>query len=258
MPDPFSQAFIAVIDDPRFAVAIAISILSGIVRGFSGFGSALIYVPLMSAIYEPRIAATTFLLIDFPTGLVFTLGVWRKAHWRDVLPLGATAIFAAQFGTMILRYTDPITLRWAISAAVAIVVIVLASGWRYHGRPILIVTIFVGLLAGLIGGAAQMSGPPVILYWLGSMHESAVVRANLITYFMLFATGSMAIYLINGLITVNVLALALILAPLHITSMWAGSKFFHFASEKVYRRIAYVIIALSAIAAMPVIDKLIR
>ncbi len=255
---PDSAVFVSAISDPRFALAVAITILSGMVRGFSGFGSALVYVPLMSAVYEPRIAAATFLLIDFPAGLIFTLGVWRKAHWRDVLPLAAAAIFAAQFGTMILRYADPTALRWAISAIVATLVIVLASGWRYHGRPILIVTICVGLLAGLIGGAAQMSGPPVILYWLGSMHESAVVRANLIAYFTLFSAGSIAIYILNGLITAAVLALAIVLAPLHIAAMWAGGKFFRFASEKTYRRIAYAIIAISAAAAMPVIDTLIR
>lgn len=255
---PDSATFAAAIADPRFVMAVAIAILSGLVRGFSGFGSALIYVPLMSTVYEPRIAAATFLLIDFPTGLIFTAGVWRKAHWRDVLPLAAAAIFAAQFGTMILRYADPTALRWAISAIVAIVVIVLASGWRYHGRPVLIVTLCVGLLAGLIGGAVQMSGPPVILYWLGSMHETAVVRANLISYFTLFSAGSIVIYILNGLITAAVLVLALMLTPLHIVSMWAGAKFFHFASEKTYRRVAYAIIATSALAAMPVIDKLIR
>ncbi len=36
---------------------MAIAALSGLVRGFSGFGSALIYMPLMAAIYDPRIAA---------------------------------------------------------------------------------------------------------------------------------------------------------------------------------------------------------
>ena len=43
--------------------------LAGVVRGFSGFGSALIYIPLISAIYDPRTAAGTFVLIDFATGL---------------------------------------------------------------------------------------------------------------------------------------------------------------------------------------------
>jgi hypothetical protein len=60
-----SSIFTAAIADPRFAAAVAISALSGLVRGFSGFGSAMIYMPLIAAVYEPRIAGATLLLIDF-------------------------------------------------------------------------------------------------------------------------------------------------------------------------------------------------
>ena len=73
--------------DPRFALALGISVLSGAVRGFSGFGSALIYVPLMSALYGPKIGAASFLLTDFVTGIVFSIGVWRQAVWREIVPL---------------------------------------------------------------------------------------------------------------------------------------------------------------------------
>jgi hypothetical protein len=42
---PDSSTFAATIADPRFPLAIAISALAGVVRGFSGFGSALVYAP---------------------------------------------------------------------------------------------------------------------------------------------------------------------------------------------------------------------
>src|SRR5436853_286133 len=77
--------------------------------------------------------------------------------------------------------------RFAVAAVIALVVIlllaVLASGWRYHGRPRLPATIGVGLLSGLASGAVQIAGPPVILYWLGGAAQAAFVRANLMVYF---------------------------------------------------------------------------
>ena len=63
------------------------------------------------------------------------------------------------------------------------VVAVLATGWRYHGRPVLTVTLGVGLLSGLMGGAVQIDGPPVIVYWLGSASDAIIVRANFICLF---------------------------------------------------------------------------
>ena len=92
---PTSSTFAAVVADPRFALAIGISVLSGAVRGFSGFGSALIYVPLMSALYGPKIGAASFLLTDFVTGIVFSIGVWRQAVWREIIPLALSAAVVA-------------------------------------------------------------------------------------------------------------------------------------------------------------------
>jgi uncharacterized membrane protein YfcA len=180
---PDSSTFAATIADWRFPVAIEISALAGLVRGFSGFGSALVYVPLMSALYGPRLAAPSMAVIDVLTGVVFVLTVWRQAIWREVLPLAASALVAAQFGSLILKYADPVALRWFISLLVLAVVAVLASGWRYHGRPVLTVTLGVGALSGLLGSAVQMAGPPVIVYWLDSASDAVIVRANFIAYF---------------------------------------------------------------------------
>lgn len=255
---PLAETFLTVIADPRFPVAAAISILAGGVRGFSGFGSALIFIPLMSAVYGPQIAAATFVTIDLAVGAFFVPQVWRHADFRQILPLAVTAVIAAQFGTLILLYTDPTALRWAISALVGIVVFILASGWRYHGRPILPVTICVGLLAGLLGGSVQMSGPPIIIYWLGSAAAAAVVRANFIVYFTIFSAASVLTYALRGLLPVEILALALLIGPLQILAMATGSRLFHLASEKTYRRVAYLIVALSAIVSMPLWDRLLR
>ncbi len=70
---PDLPALTAALTDRRFAAALGVAALSGFVRGFSGFGSALIYIPLIAAIYEPRIAAPTLLLIDLAGSVPFTI-----------------------------------------------------------------------------------------------------------------------------------------------------------------------------------------
>ena len=255
---PTAATFSAVVADPRFVLALGISVLSGAVRGFSGFGSALIYVPLMSALYGPEIGAASFLLIDFVTGIVFSLGVWRQAAWREIVPLAVSAIIAAPFGTLILQYADPAHLRWAMAALVLVIVVVLSTGWRYHGKPMLIVTVLVGLVAGVLGGAVQIFGPPVVLFWLSSMAAVAVVRANFVVFFAIMAAGLVVTYLWFGLLTTDVIALAAFLAPAHICAMFVGSKFFDMASEQIYRRVAYVIITFAALVSMPLWDGWLR
>ena len=255
---PDSAAFAATIADPRFVLALAISALAGLVRGFSGFGSALVYMPLISALYGPRIAAPSMAVIDVLAAVTFVSTVWRQAAWREVLPLAVSALVAAQFGSLILKYADPILLRWFITILVLAVVAVLVSGWRYQGRPILVVTLAVGALSGLLGSAVQMAGPPVIVYWLGSAGEAAIVRANFVTYFAALAAGLGITYSIKGLLTSEATALALLIGPLQIASQHVGARLFPLASDRTYRILAYGVILLAALVSMPLLDPLYR
>jgi len=255
---PDLSTFADLFADRRIYAAIAVSILAGATRGFSGFGSALIYVPLISAIYDPRTAAVTFLLIDAATGIALLPTVWREADWREVLPLAVAAVVAGQFGSLILQYADPTALRWGITVVVLTVLAVLMSGWRYHGKPILIVTLAVGFVAGILGGAVQIVGPPIILYWLGSASVAAVVRANFTGFFALFAWALFITYLMRGLLSAPMIALGCILGPLQILSLSSGTRLFHLASATTYRRVAYTIILIGALVSMPVLDPLFR
>ena len=142
--------------------------------------------------------------------------------------------------------------------AVAVLLAVLASGWRYHGRPRLPATIGVGLLSGLGSGAVQIAGPPVILYWLGGAGQAAYVRANLMVYFTFIDVIGCIAYFRQGLFTREVAALSLLLGLPFILAMVAGVRWFRGASELTFRRVAYAIIALSALISLPVFDGLLR
>ena len=61
-------------------------------------------------------------------------------------------------------------------------------------RPALPASVGVGLIAGVGAGAAQISGPPAIIYWLGGPNSAAVIRANLMVYFAILAIVSAIAY----------------------------------------------------------------
>ena len=251
-------AISAALSDRRFAAAVAIAALSGFVRGFSGFGSALIYIPLIAAVYEPRIAAATLLLIDLVGSAPFTLRELPRCNWREVVPVTAAAALAVPLGTMALIWVDPIVLRWLIAVLVLTLLGVLASGWRYHGQPTLPVSIAVGLFAGFGSGAIQIAGPAVIIFWLSGSSNAAVVRANLMVFFLFCGIALVTAYAVEGLFTAQSLALSLLLGIPYLIGVGAGAYFFRGASDRLYRAIAYLIIALAAVASLPVLDPLFR
>jgi uncharacterized protein len=258
MAIPDSALLAAAFADRRFWGALAIAILAGVVRGFSGFGSSLIYMPLVAAVYSPRIAAVTLLLIDTIGATPFAVRAFWQCSWREVLPIYLAAAIAVPFGTMALIYVDPTLLRWCMAILVLALLVVLMSGWRYHGRPRLPITIGVGLISGFGGGAAQIAGPTVILYWLGTKNDVVTVRANLLAYFLLLGLTLCADYYLQGLFTPDLIALSLLLAIPFFVATAAGATFFHGTSEQLYRRIAYLIIAFAAIISLPLLDPWLR
>jgi uncharacterized membrane protein YfcA len=181
-----------------------------------------------------------------------------RCTWREVLPLFIAAAVAIPFGTLALELVEPIVLRWFIALLVLSLLAIVISGWRYHGQPRLAATIGVGLFSGFGGGAVQMTGPAVVIYWLGTKHDAVTVRANLMVYFLLTGATLCVSYLLQGLFTVETVVLSILLEIPFVVALAAGAYIFRGASDLLYRRIAYLIIAIAAVVSLPLFDGLLR
>ena len=256
---PDSATFAAALAEPRIYAAMAVAALAGVTRGFSGFGGAMVYMPLIAAIYDPRIAAVTILLVDFVSATPFAIPEVRRCTWREVTPLSVAMAVGLPIGTWLLLVLDPIVLRWCIAAVVLSLVPVLASGWRYHGAPRLPITIGVGLIPGVSAGAVLIAGPPVILYWLGggNFGQDRARQSDGVLHDLRRAAGR-DLRLRQICSTARPLALSVLLGIPFFIGMGLGSRFFHGASDRLYRIIAYGIIALAALVSLPVLDKILR
>ncbi|WP_421726387.1 sulfite exporter TauE/SafE family protein [Bauldia sp.] len=240
--------------DVAYLVAIAAALAAGFVRGFTGFGAALIFVPVVAAAFSPKLAAPVLLVLDFVLTLPLLVKAVRLVRWRTVLPAALAAMVTAPIGAYMLTTGDPVTLRWVITAIVAALLVLLVSGWRYHGEPHPIPSIAVGASAGVLGGIAQASGPPVIAYWISGPYSMAVVRANMICFFATISLSSFTAYFWNGLFSWEVGELVLILAPAYAVAVFVGARMFQRSGAVAYRGLAYGVIALAAILSMPVFD----
>jgi uncharacterized membrane protein YfcA len=244
--------------NPGLLLAVGIAFVAALARGFSGFGSALIFVPIGSAVLGPQVAVPLLLVVDGVMTLPMVPRATRTCDWRDVLLMFAGGIVGVPLGTAILTRADPVALRWAISILILALLPLLASGWRYRAQPAAPLTSAVGLGAGILSGAAQVGGPPVVAYWLGGSIAAARVRANLIVYFVLSTVLTMLAYLFGGLLSMQVLGYAALAAPLYGLGLWLGSRMFGLTSDTVFRRACYTLIALSALASLPALDALWR
>src|SRR6202045_1040326 len=149
------------------AIAICtIAFVSGTARGFSGFGSALIFMPLASSMAAPRLVAALLLIIDFVAAAPLIPNAWKHADRRATAVMVSGALIGVPVGTYFLGRLDPVTTRWIISAFVVGLLMLLLSGWRYRGKEHPTLSVGIGGLSGFCSGLAQTGGPPIVGYWL--------------------------------------------------------------------------------------------
>jgi uncharacterized membrane protein YfcA len=234
---------------------LSVTFLAGLARGFSGFGGALIFMPLASIVVEPKLATAALLIADTAVAAALIPDAARTAERRDPGLMAAGAALGVPLGTAVLVRMEPVTLRWLISLTVLLLLGLLLSGWRYRGRSKPGLTLAVGFVSGLFSGAAQLGGPPVVAYLLGRDMPGRVIRAGIILFFAASAAISAIVYGLNGLLTLAALGLAAVVAPVFSLGLFCGARLFGRASERLFRTVCYSLIAGAAIAGLPMVEQ---
>ena len=246
------------LDLNTIAFLVFCAALAGLARGFAGFGTALIFMPLASTVVPPQLAAPLLLGIDILGTTPMLPRVWREAGRKDVAIMLGGAMLGVPLGVYALIKGDPLMVRWVIVAFVFMTLPLLISGWRMRAAPTVPLTLGVGVVSGFLSGMTQTSGPPVIAYWLGQNVPAALQRASMFAYFGLVSFITIGFYIAGGLVTATVIQLSILLVLPFGLAVMAGRRMFGLASEKIFRIVCYVLIALVGLFSMPLLDGVIR
>lgn len=237
---------------PPWALAMAVAglFLAGVVRGFSGFGFALVAVPLLTAVMEPTIAVPCVVVLQVLVGLASLPGARRSADWRMLRRLIPAALAGLAPGLALLAVLPADLTRLAIALILLATVVALAAGLRLTTAPGRGTTLGVGLLAGVLQGFAAVPGPPVIALFLASPIAPAVSRASMMVFFLAVSGSGAVLAAVSGLVTGPIATLALLLYPAFLLGNRVGAWAFHGAGADTYRRVALGLLAAIALAAL--------
>ena len=238
--------------DSTFAVASAIALLAGLVRGFAGFGSAMILVPSVSALYTPQLAIPMLGVMELAVSAQLLPKALKTASGRTVGYLSAGALLGIPLGAVILVIVPPEPMRWAISILILGAVALLLLGVGRKGPAERRGTLLTGGLSGLTSGATGMGGPPVVLYFLAGRDAAASIRSTLICFFLFTSAWQAVVYTLNGILTWATAAQGLALFPLFALGAIGGSRLFDQSKERTYRRIALALVAGVAVITLAV------
>ena len=226
--------------------------LAGVVRGFAGFGNAMIYLPFAGQVLGPFAAITTLIVKDLIAPLIHVPRALREGQPRDLIWLMAGAVLSLPIGVWVLSLVHPNVFRWGVSLVALGLLAALVFGFRYRGPITAPITFSTGAVGGFLAGSVGLPGPPVILLYLASTLPSSVVRGTLTLYLLVADLLMLTVLGWNGYLVFSALALGAMMILPYLLGNGLGAFLYRPGYEVLYRRVAYVIIAGSAILGLPI------
>jgi len=228
--------------------------LAGLVRGFSGFGTAMVFLPIASQYLTPFESIASLAIMEFFGTFAVMRKSWSDADKVDLARLVVGMTIVTPFALLLLAKVGADFYRYSVSILSLILLLLIGLGVRYKGKLNPFVIFSVGGLGGLTGGLTGIPGPPVILLYVASSHPISVIRANNLLFLYFFDVCVVLIFALSGVLTLKIFLLGSILALPNFLGNFIGAKLFDPEKTNQYRIFAYIIIAVAAITGLPVWD----
>lgn len=228
--------------------AFGIVVLGAFAQAVSGFGYALVTVPLLAAAIDPHTAVIVSALTAI--GLTLAAAIRERAHvrWRVAASLTGTALLGLPVGLLILKHAP----QRVLSALIAVVVLACAalvwSGTRIRVGAVGISA--VGILVGVLTGATGTNGPPLVAVFHSLGYDPRTFRATLAAIFSGTGIIGLAGFLATGQVNGPTVRIALVALPAVALGWWLGNLLFNRIDPVAFRRIVLAGLVFSAGAAL--------
>lgn len=217
-------------------------------KGFSGFGPALLMIPFFTLLYDPGTAITTSTIFDFLAGFILFISVRKQIQWKFVLSIFASLAFGAIFGSFLLGKVPVFWIKKIIGITILIFALVIFFQKNGNGRIIInrkieILKYPVAVFGGFIGGFVGISGPPIIIY-LKMLYAKSFFRTQLIGTFVFGAAWRFILYQLNDIpLNLDYHILGIFLTVM-LLATWAGTKLHFKVNEIIFNRIIAVLLII--------------
>ena len=171
------------------------------VQAASGFGLALVSMPLLVGLIGIGTATPLVALVGITAESFLLRRYWHALNFTAVKQLSLASILGIPLGVYILRQVDAriiTTLLGVFVTAYALYALLGPhlpplhhSSWAYG----------FGFLGGVLSGAYNTSGPPVIIYGTCRRWDPTTFKGNLQAYFLLNSVFTLTAHAVSGNVT---------------------------------------------------------
>lgn len=213
---------------------------AGLLQGLTGFGSALVAVPLLSLFLDLKVVVPLCTLHGVTITLCLSWQLRRSLSLNKIVPLLLGSLPGVACGVTLLRYADPSVMKLLLGMMVtgyALYALLSRPALERKLRPFW--AYVAGFATGAIASAFSAGGPPTIIYTTLAGWSKDTIKATLSGFFLctgLLATGA---HLMTGFTTLTVVKYYLVTLPFVLFGVWAGSRFYQRIDHKLYLKAVF-------------------
>ena len=220
------------------------------IRGVTGFGMAIVLVPLLTLVVRPDEAVVVAILLQFLIGPVGLKAILADSEQPSSLIIAGSAMLATPLGLWLLARISPDLARILI-AGIAISAFLLVLIPKQGTKPLhLFYTIATGLAAGVLTGFAGMPGPPVVPYYLRHGVSPHQARASMMLVFFATAIAGTLAAFVSGLATTKLVMVTFALLPPMLAGNWLGARAFGKMDPVLWRIGVSILLGGAALSAV--------
>jgi uncharacterized membrane protein YfcA len=218
-----------------------------VVFGLAGFGVGLVAMAFLPFIMTPATAVVLMTVYAVIFAVVLFVPLRRDCDLRAIVGLTVGSIVGSPAGVWILAVTPAEILSRLIGLMLVIVVVLelagkfprrlTAPGWGVGA----------GILAGLLGGAVGLPGPPTVLYAATQGWSPRTFKANLQAFFIVNQSVIVIGYWMTGLLTREVMRLTAAYLIPALAGILLGMSLFNRVDPVRFRRIVFALLFVSGV-----------
>lgn len=205
-------------------LVLAILFLSTFIRSALGFGDALIAMPLLALVIGIQVATPLVAMGASTIAFTILLKSWRKVEIKAAWRLVIATWIGIPLGIFFLKSAPEILVKSLLG--------ILLMGFGAYNLfvpdlPKLLNekwALVTGLIAGILGGAYNTNGPPVVIYGMLRRWDPEKFRATLQGYFLPTGFAILITHGLAGMWTTQVIRLYGYSIPIIIAAVLLGEK----------------------------------
>lgn len=202
--------------------------IASVIRAFTGFGFAMLAVPVFSLFLVPGDAVVLSASLALILGVIGYKAWWGRYPTEPVVPMLSGSLLGTATGVWFLASLSVAEFQLWIGLSVVLASVLLARYQPVERQVSTPVSLGTGVASGLMNGAFAIPGPPVVMFVVATLPNPVQSRAFLMMFFVFSNIVSLTMFALADLMSTRPFQLLWVALP----ALWMGDRLGNWAFER--------------------------